>query len=66
MADTRTGKGGNLAVVLTEFNRDDATAGLQVVERDIPRPKAGDAMWKPVRRASTTSSLRLPMLSWYE
>ena len=41
MADKGTSKGGNLAVVLTEFNQDDPTAGLQVVERDIPKPKAG-------------------------
>ena len=41
MADTRTGKGGNMAVVVTEFNQDNPAAGLQVVERDIPTSKAG-------------------------
>ena len=65
MADTRTGKGGNLAVVVTEFNQDNATAGLQIVERDIPRPKAGETLSKAVRNASGTSSpvANLAMLS---
>ena len=46
MADKGTSKGGNLAVVLTEFNQNDPTAGLQVVERDIPKPKAGEMVSK--------------------
>lgn len=42
MAEKESRKGGNMAVMVTEFNRDDPTAGLKVVERDIPTPKAGD------------------------
>ena len=42
MAEKESRKGGNVAVMVTEFNRDDPTAGLKVVERDIPTPKAGD------------------------
>ena len=41
MADRGASKGGNMAVVVTAFNQKDPTAGLQVVERDIPKPKAG-------------------------
>ena len=42
MAEKESRKGGNMAVVVTDFNSDDPTAGLKVVERDIPKPKAGD------------------------
>lgn len=42
MTEKQSRKGGNMAVMVTEFNRDDPTAGLKVVERDIPTPKAGD------------------------
>ncbi len=42
MGYTRTGKGGNMAVVVTEFNQDNPAVGLQVVDRDIPTPRAGN------------------------
>ncbi|CAL5219342.1 g1156 [Coccomyxa viridis] len=54
MADKGTGKGGNLAVVLTEFNQDNPTAGLQVVERDIPKPKAGMGVIEEVGASAKT------------
>ncbi len=55
MAGKGTGKGGNMAVVLSEFNQEDPTMGLQIVERDIPRPKAGAATSASAYMASTSS-----------
>ena len=65
MANKGTSKGGNLAVVLTEFNQDDPTAGLQVVERDIPKPKAGEMLGKFVQTPAL-APFPLPVLSWSE
>lgn len=51
MTEKESGEGGNLAVVITEFNKEDPTAGLKIVKREKPKPKAGElkrwAMYDP-------------------
>lgn len=32
---------GNWAVIVTKFDRDDPTAGLELIKRPTPSPKAG-------------------------
>ncbi len=42
MTEKESGQGGNLAVVITEFNKENPTAGLKIVKREKPKPKAGE------------------------
>ena len=41
MADSSKDEKGNWAVIVTKFSRDDPTAGLELIKRPIPSPKAG-------------------------
>ena len=41
MAQSSENEKGNWAVIVTKFSRDDPAAGLELIKRPIPRPKAG-------------------------
>ena len=41
MAHRNEDEKGNWAVIITKFSQDDPTAGLELVKRPIPNPKAG-------------------------
>ncbi|CAK0743519.1 hypothetical protein CVIRNUC_001476 [Coccomyxa viridis] len=48
---------GNWAVIVTKFDRDDPTAGLELVKRPIPSPKAGEALVRILYRPINPSDI---------